>query len=74
MAGGFTSPKSSPPQMRHGKGRPGGNGIQQKAKPEYPITDSFASKTIESFPSRRRKNNNKSGWNVKPSKPAGRGF
>ena len=73
MAGSFTSPSSATPKMKYGKGGLDQAKARQRAKPEYPITDSFGSKTIPSFASRRAHTNAKSGWNTKPARPpAGR--
>lgn len=75
MAGGFTAPNSNSSKMKHGRGTPSRQGAVMKAgKPPYPITDSFASDSIPSFGTRRRKTNNKSGFNTKPSHPTEGGF
>jgi hypothetical protein len=77
VAGNFTSPNAAAPKMKVGKVNrpkrtsPTGSGLNPK--PDYPITDSFASKEIPSFTTRRSHTNNKSGWNTTPAKPpAGR--
>jgi hypothetical protein len=73
MAGSFTSPSGSPPKSKHGRGHPSKESNRQAARPEYPITDSFASDSIPSFATRRANTNNKSGFNVIPARsPAGR--
>jgi hypothetical protein len=73
MAGNFTSPSGAPPKMHVGKvNRPKRAAVVGTAiapKPEYPITDSFASSSIPSFATRRANTNNKSGWNTEPSRP-----
>jgi len=76
MAGNFTSP-SATPKMHVGKAnrpkRTSEASIGIKNKPEYPLTDSFASKTIPGFSSRHAKTNGKTGFYTCPAKPpAGR--
>lgn len=77
MAGSFTSPQGTGAKMHVGKvNRPKRTSEPHMGippKPEYPITDSFASDSIPGFDERRRKTNNKSGFNSKPARPpAGR--
>src|SRR5258707_5537632 len=73
MAGSFTSPSGAPPKMKHGRGHPSKESNRQAAKPEHPITDSFASSSIPGFASRRANTNAKMGFNTKPARPpAGR--
>ena|SRR5271155_1426274 len=77
MAGSFTSPSSNSSKMKHGSVKKPRGGQQSggplPAKPEHPITDSFAAKSIPSFAERHRHTNNKSGFNTIPARPpAGR--
>src|SRR3974390_3160036 len=75
MAGSFPSPSGAAPKMKVGKvnrpKRSASAGPVLPSKPEYPITDDFASREIPSFATRRHNTNNKSGWNTKPGKPQG---
>jgi len=72
MAGSFTSPSGAPAKMKVGKAnRPKrtSSGEKQKDRPEYPITDSFASSSIPSFAKRHFKTNGKSGFHTHPGQP-----
>ena len=80
MAGtNFTSPNQPSSKMHVGKAnRPkrsseASHGPGSK-KLEYPITDSFASKTLPGFASRRAKDNPKTGFNTQPTKASYTGF
>ena len=68
MAGGFTGPKATPPQMRHGHTPKAQGGAMAKAKPEYPISDSFASKGIPSLEKRKKMHNPKYGFHTEPAR------
>ncbi len=73
----FTSPNAST-KMKVGKANrpkrtsPTGHGISPKA--EYPITDSFAPKSIPKFSARKTSSHTKSGFNSKPLRSSQRGF
>jgi hypothetical protein len=77
MAGNFTSPNSGT-KMKLGKANrpkrtsPTGHGMSPKA--EYPITDSFASKTIPGFTARKASSHTKGGFNCTPARHSGKGF
>jgi hypothetical protein len=77
MAGSFIAPSASP-KARTGKpNRPkrtdeDATGLSAQPR-KYALTDSFASDKIPSFATRRKNTNNKTGFNVVPSRPpAGR--
>jgi hypothetical protein len=77
MAGSFTSPSSNSSKMKHGSVKKPRGGQQSTgplpAKPEHPITDSFAACHIPSFDERHRNTNAKTGFNTTPARPpAGR--
>ncbi len=77
MAGNFTSPNAST-KMKVGKANrpkrtsPTGGGMSPKA--EYPITDSFAPKSIPSFAKRKTSSHSKSSFNSTPLRSRQRGF
>jgi hypothetical protein len=78
MAGNFVSPSGATPKMKHGKpNRPKRTAEVQSpfpVDPEYPITDSFASREIPSFRTRRASDNPKSGFNTVPTKASRSGM
>ncbi len=73
----FTSPNAST-KMKVGKVNrpkwtsPTGTGMPPKA--EYPITDSFAPRTVPSFAARKPSSHSKTGFNSKPARHVGKGF
>ena len=74
MAGSFTSPSGAPSKMKHGRGHPGKESNRQSARPEYPITDSFAPKSIPKRAARKASSYTKSAFNTTPTRPSGKGF
>jgi hypothetical protein len=78
MAGSFVAPSASP-KMRSGKpNRPkscneDATGLSAQPR-DYAITDSFASKSIPDFGSRKVSSHTKSGFNSKPLRSSKRGF
>lgn len=76
MAGSFTSPSGATAKMKVGKAnRPRRTASNESAaKPSYPITDSFAPKSIPKFGARKASSHSKSGFNTKPARHSGKGF
>jgi hypothetical protein len=69
MSGSFVGGGSGSTKSKVGKpNRPKRSGsARASVKSEYPITDSFASKSIPAFSARKNRSNPKSGFNCEPA-------